>query len=144
MKINMIKNAGGTLAPADEEAAEQMLKISNGSFNIIDVKLNQNYQLHKKIFAFFKFCAQYYYGDIDVTKDQVDLTRRKITMSAGYVKQIFLPDGVRFELTPLSIKYEKLTPEDRQDFYNKIINAALKNVFGNCGPDVENQLMSFL
>lgn len=143
MKVNMIKQPGGLLVPADEEAEQQLLTIKNHSHYTVDIKLNQSYKLHCKIFAFFKFCAQHYYGDKDVTKDQVELTRSKITMSAGYVKQIFLPDGVRFELKPVSISYGKMKPEEKVIFYKNIVNAAMKNVFHTTDENTFNQLMEY-
>ncbi len=144
MKVNMIKQPGGVLTPADEEAEQQMLKVKNHQLYTVDIKLNQNYMLHKKIFGFFKFCAQNYYGDRDVTQDQVEFTRKKVTMAAGYYKQIFYPDGKRFELIPKSISYEKLSPEERGEFYKKIVNAAMKNVFHKADEETFNRLMNYL
>ena len=143
MIVNMIKVAGGAFLPADEEAESQLQKIKNCSHYSVDIKLNHNYKLLQKIHVFFKFCAQHYYGDTDVAPEQIKLTRDKLTMSAGYVRQVFLPDGIRFELYPMSISYAKMTPEERGDFYNKIVNSALKNVFHTSDENTFNQLMSF-
>ncbi len=111
MKVNMIKQPGGLFSPSDEETVDQLKLLENSVHYEVTIKLNQNYELHKKIFAFFKYCTQYYYGQKDVTKEQVELTRGKLTMTAGYVTQVFLPDGKRFELTPKSICYEKMPPD---------------------------------
>lgn len=143
MKVNMIKNAGGLFSPADEEAEQQLLALKNCDHYSVEIKLNHNYRLHKKIFAFFKFCTQNYYGDIEVTNDQVDFTRKKITISAGYVKQVFYPDGVSFELVPLSISYASMKPEDRQVYYRKIVNSAMKNIFHSADENTFNQLMNY-
>lgn len=143
MKINMVKNLGGLFSPADEEAEEQLKKLKNAEAYKVDITVNQNYKLHKKMFAFFKYCTQFYYGDINVTNDQIELTRSKLIMSAGYVKQIFYPDGLRFELKPMSLKYEKMTPEARSDCYKKIVDSALKNVFHSANESEYNKLMSF-
>lgn len=143
MKVNMIKNAGGLFSPADEEAEDQLRKIKNCDHYSVDIKLNHNYKLLQKIHVFFKFCAQNYYGDVDVTKEQIELTRSKITMSAGYVKQVFLPDGIRFELYPMSISYAKMKPDERQACYKKIVTSALKNVFHSADENTFNKLMGF-
>ena len=143
MKVNMVKTSGGFLVPADEEAKEFCDKIKNDKVYSCDIKVNQNYKLHKKMFAFFKFCAQHYYGDTEVTADQVEFTRKKLIMSAGYVKQIFYPDGVRFELEPMSLKYEKMTPEERQECYKKIVTSATKRVFHSADDGIYERLMSF-
>ena len=143
VKVNMIKVAGGTLLPADELAEEQMQKIKNCSHYTVDIKLNHNYKLLQKIHVFFKFCAQHYFGDKDVTADQIKLTRDKITMAAGYVKQVFLPDGERFELYPMSISYAKMTPEERVVCYVALTNAAMRHVFHTADENTFNRLISF-
>ena len=139
----MVKNPGGLFSPADEEAEDQLKKLKNSQVYKVDITLNQNYKLHKKMFAFFKYCTQFYYGDMNVTNDQIDFTRAKLTMSAGYFKQVFYPDGKRFELKPKSISYEKMAPEDRSVFYNNLINSALKNVFHSADESEYNKLISF-
>ena len=139
----MVKLAGGAMLPADEQAESKLQKLKNCDHYSVDIKLNHNYKLMQKIHVFFKFCAQHYYGDINVTADQILLTREKITMSAGYVKQVFLPDGQRFELKPLSISYAKMTPDERSDCYQRLVTAALKNVFHSADNNAFNQLMSF-
>ena len=143
MKVTMCKNPGGLFSPSDEFVEEQLRSLKNFEHYEVLIKLDQNYELHKKIFAFFTYCTQFYYGDINVTKDQVELTREKLTMLAGYVVQTFLPDGVRFELKPKSISYAKMPPEERTVFYSNLINAALKNVFHTADEDEYNKLMSF-
>ena len=143
MKVNMIKLPGGIFSPADEEAEAKLLRVKNCDTYTVNIALNHNYKLLQKIHVFFKFCTQHYFGDIDPTTDQIDLTRKKITMSAGYVKQVFLPDGKRFELVPMSISYEKMLPEERAVCYEKLVSSALKNVFHNADDNTFNQLMSF-
>ena len=139
----MVKNAGGLLSPADEEAEEQMKKLKNCDHYSVDVKLNQNYRLHKKMFAFFKYCAQHYYGDTDVDADQVDYTRRQLLIASGYTKTMVDPNSGFIEVTAKSMSYEKMTPEDRPSCYKKIVNAALVNVFHSADESVYNKLMSF-
>ena len=143
MKVSIKKNPGGLLSPADEVAEEQLKALKNNEYYIADIKLYQNYRLHKKVWAFFNYCTQFYYGDKNVTRGQVELTRRKLTMFAGYVKQEFLPDGKRFELVPVSISYEKMNPEDRGVFYNNLVNAALEKVFHTADESEYNKLMGF-
>ena len=139
----MKKNPGGLLSPADEIAEEQLKALKNNEYYIADIKLYQNYRLHKKVFAFFTYCTQFYYGDENVTKLQVELTRKKLTMSAGYVKQVFFPDGIRFELVPESISYEKMNPEEKGVFYKNLVDAALRNVFHTADESEYNKLMGF-
>lgn len=139
----MVKVSGGALLPADETAEQAMQKVKSCDHYEVDIKLNHNYKLLQKIHVFFKFCAQHYYGDINVTAAQIKLTRDKVTMSAGYVSQVFLPDGKRFEFYPVSISYAKMSPEDRAECYGKLVTAALKNVFHTADENTFNQLMGF-
>jgi hypothetical protein len=143
MKVDMIKFAGGVLAPANEEAIQALLAVKNDEHYTVNITLNHNYKLLQKIHVFFKFCAQHYYGDKGVTSSQIKLTRDKVTMAAGYADQVFLPDGKRFTLYPKSISYAKMSPDDRQECYNKLVNAALKNVFHTADENTFNQLMGF-
>ena len=135
----------GRVYPADHQAAEQWKKLKPGVLEL-DFKQSQNIKLHRKIFALSKFCASYYYGtqESDLTQDQIDLVRRKLTLLSGYYRRVFLSDGVRFELIPQSISYAKMSPEDRETFYNKMIDAAIKNVFqGEADSEIINRLTGF-
>ena len=144
MKINLIKTANNKFWPADEEAELKLKKLKKGDVYVVDVKVNHNYELHKKIFGFFAFCTRYYYGDVDAAKCeyQLDRLRKKLTIAAGYNKQVFNRDGIHFEIVALSLKYESMPDEDRQVFYKRITQAALDNVFNN-GAD-ENTLNELL
>jgi len=146
VKINVIKTANGKLWAADELAQEQISKLENGGEYECDIKLNQNAKLHRKIFGFFKFCTIHYYGDEEAAKDQyqLDYVRKKLTVIAGYCKQMWTRDGSAFELVPLSLKYESMTPEDRVEFYKKIVDAALKRVFDRTtDEEILNELVTW-
>ncbi len=60
MKVNVVKTANGKLWPAEQEDEEKLINMKVAEVYEVDIKVNQNYQLHKKIFAFFKFCTQHY------------------------------------------------------------------------------------
>ena len=146
MKINLIKTADGSFIACDEESQAKMSKFKVGVVHSHDVKVNQNYRLHQKIFGFFGFCCNYWYGDIEASKDKLklDLTREELTVTAGYFEQKFYPDGKSFKVVAKSISYASMPDEDRQEFYRKITQAALDNIFNN-GPDENtlNQLLSW-
>jgi hypothetical protein len=146
VKINLIKTANGKLWPADEEAECKLLKLKSADIYIADIKVNQNYELHKKIFGFFAFCCNYHYGDMEASKDvyQLDTHRKKLTIAAGYYRQVFEPNGVDFEVVALSLKYDSMPDDERQNFYKRITQAALDNVFNN-GADENtiNQLLGW-
>lgn len=130
MKVHMTKHPGGTLIPANEEAAAQMVKVENGEHEI-SITLKQNGRLHRKIWGFFAFCARHYYGDNEAHKDeyQIAYVRKHLTIIAGYTKQVWNREGTKFEVVPLSLSYEKMDPEIRAKFYSRIVNAALERVF---------------
>jgi len=142
-EYTLIKMAGGIFAPADDVEAEELKRLKTGKAFRCKITEIQNYELLQKIWVFFKFCAQYYYGDENVTKHQIQLTKDKLTMSAGYVRQEFLPDGLRFELYPKSISYGKMKPEEREIFYTAVTNAAMRNIFTGCDEATINRLHSF-
>ena len=144
MKISVIKTGNNKFWPADEEAELKITKLKKGDVYTADIKVNHNYELHKKIFGFFGFCTNYKYGDINAGKNKyyLDKVRKDLTISAGYYKQVFEPDGVSFEVVALSIKYESMPDDERQVFYKRITQAALDNVFNN-GAD-ENTLNQLL
>ena len=131
MKVAVIKTANGKLWAADDVAQEQISKLSNGEEYECDIKLKQNSKLHRKIFGFFSFCTQHYYGDIEAHKDeyQREYVRKQLTILAGYKKAIYNRDGTSFEVVPLSLSYNKMPQEVRADFYKRIVDAALKRVF---------------
>lgn len=134
------------MLPADSESQNKLSNMKVGEFYSCDIKLNQNYRLHKKIFGFFAFCCDHYYGDKEAHKDEykLDYVRRKLTVIAGYFRQVWSRDGSNFELIPLSLSYEKMPPEERAVFYKKITDAALKRVFDkNTDENVINQLLSW-
>lgn len=146
MKVNFVKCAGGTLVPADEAQVEKLTKLGNGEEYEVDIKLKQNGKLHRKIFVFFSFCTNHYYGDSEAYKDEYKLkyVRNKLTVIAGYYRQEWDRDGLTFELIPLSLEYDKMPPEERSDFYKRIINAAIKRVFDRTTDEnTLNQLYNF-
>lgn len=146
MKVNFIKCAGGILVPADDAQLVKMNKLGNGEEYKVDIPLNQNGKLHRKLFLFFSFCTQHYYGDSEAHKDeyQLNYVRKNLTITAGYYRQMFSRDGDKFEIVPLSLSYEKMSPEERSDFYKRIINAAIKRVFDRTTDEnTLNQLYNF-
>jgi hypothetical protein len=83
---------------------------------------------------------------MEAYKDEYSVlyVRNKLTVIAGYFKQVYSRDGTSFELIPLSLKYESMEPEVRQEFYKKIVDAALNRVFDKTTDEnVLNQLRSW-
>ena len=142
MKIYVTKTATGALWAADEESVESIKSLKVGDTYSADIKLSQNYKLLQKVWVFFKYCAQVYYGYKDVSKEQVDLTKKKLLINSGYYKQVFLPDGKDFEIIPTSISYAKMSEEERRECYGKLVTSACANIFHNSDESIWNDLMS--
>lgn len=146
MKVNFIKQPGGAMMPASDADAEKSNKLNNFEQYQVDIPLKQNGKLHRKIFAFFAFCTRHYYGDSEAHKDeyQLNYVRKNLTITAGYYRQMWSRDGDKFEIVPLSLSYKKMSPEERSDFYKRIINAAIKRVFDRTTDEnTLNQLYNF-
>lgn len=145
MKINLIRTANNKFWPADEEAEMLVKKLKIGDVYIADIKVNHNYELHKKIMGFFAFCTRYYYGDMEAAKNkyQFDYVRSEITKIAGYVEQVPTRHG-QIKLVARSIAYENMSPEDKGDFYKRITDAALRGVFSTeTDQNILNQLIGW-
>ncbi len=145
MKISFIKQPGGTLTPSSEETVNKMAKLSNGIEYEVDIKVKQNGALHRKMFAFFSFCTNNYYGDSEAYKNkyQLDYVRGELTKIAGYSVQVFNREG-GFKIVPMSLEYEKMSPEDRSELYSRLIDAAIARVFNRTNDkNTLNQLYSF-
>ena len=141
----MTKHRGGALMPANDEAVDQMLRVENGDHEI-SITLKQNGRLHRKIWGFFAFCTRHYYGDNEAHKDeyQIDYVRKKLIIFAGYSKIMHTRDGNNFEVVALSLRYERMEPEDRAKLYSRLVNAALKRVFDRTtDQNVLNELMTW-
>ncbi len=146
MKVWLAKTANNKLWPCDELAESKLSKLSVGEELEWSVNTKQNGKLHRKIFGFFKFCTIHYYGDIEAGNNeyQLDYVRKELTVIAGYYERVFNRDGDKFKLMPLSLSYDKMTPEQRGDFYSRIIDAALKRVFDRTtDQNIINQLVSW-
>ena len=89
MIVPMIKNAGGVFCPADDMYLDKLKKLENGGLYEISLKKRNNPKLHRKLFAFFKFCFDHYSPDntemscADEVK-QFDHFRKRLTILAGF------------------------------------------------------------
>lgn len=145
MKINLIKTANNKMWPVDEEAEMLLTKLKKGDVYVADIKVNHNYELHKKIMGFFAFCTRYYYGDMDAAKNKYkfDYVRGELTKIAGYVEQVPNRNG-DIKIVPRSLAYESMLPEEKSDFYKRITDAALRAVFDKTtDQNILNQLMGW-
>ena len=63
MQLEMLKMAGGMLAPLDDMQAEALMKFKTGEQYQVEIKQVRNPAFHRKVFAFFKFCFDHWAAD---------------------------------------------------------------------------------
>ncbi len=144
MKITMLKFHGGQLSPANEMAAEALEKFRNGEQYQVEIKLTRNPQFHAKVFAFFNFCFEHWVSDKQFMSDsdQRDCFRKNLTVIAGFYDTYHTIAGdTRIEAK--SLAYASMTPEDFEACYKALIAAAIRTIFKDCGPEVEQRLIGF-
>jgi len=143
VKINLIKTGNEKFWPADEEAINDAKDLCIGEVYSFDVKLNHNYKLLQKIHVFFKYCAQHYFGDMEVKKNEIAYTKKNLLIAAGYCDTVVDPRTGYIEAIPHSISYGKMKEEDRRECYKRLVTAACKNVFHTADENTWNKLISF-
>ena len=148
MKLNFIKDQGGVLIPADDMVLDKMAKFKNGEVYSVDIKRTRNPAFHRKAFAFFGFCFEYWcanqagLGELDEHK-QSEVFRNNLTVFAGYYDEFFAIDGsVRVEAKSLS--FGSMEQAEFEACYSALINAAIKHVFQNTRDEqILNRLQGF-
>lgn len=144
MKIEMIKFAGGVLAPANDMELEKLTKFKNGEQYTCEIKLSRNPSFHRKVFSFFNFCFEHWGGGHEFHDEQLqfDKFRKDLTILAGFSHQVF---NIRSEmrLEAKSLAYGNMSQEEFEQCYNALIQAALKHIFKTDDENIYNQLLSY-
>lgn len=140
----MIKEAGGVFRPVNDMEYEKTVKFKTGEQYSVEIKLARNPAFHRKVFAFFNFCFEYWKGDNEFQSEskQFDIFRQHLTCLAGFYDQYSNIHGeVRIEAK--SLAFSSMNQEEFEECYNALIRAALKHVFLGADVGIENQLMNF-
>lgn len=148
MKINFVKQSGGLLVPADDSEAERMKRFKTGEQYEIEIKQSRNPAFHRKVFAFFGFCYEYWCANgtnWEMMSDdgQRDVFRKNLTVLAGYYDEfVSISGSVRIEAK--SLAYANMDQEEFERCYSALINAAIKHVFAETkDQNVINRLYAF-
>ena len=144
MKINFIKQPGGTLIPANDMESDKMTRFKTGELYEVDIKLTRNPGFHKKMFLFFNFCFNYWASDKEFIDEsgQFDNFRKELTIMAGYYDEYYNIHGdVRVEARSLS--YASMKPEVFESCYKALITAAMTNLFKGSDDSIYDQLAGF-
>lgn len=140
----MIKQPGGLLVPASDMELEKLNKFkTNGQYSV-EIKLSRNPDFHRKVFAFFNFCFEFWKGDNEFQSEtkQFDIFRKHLTCLAGFYEQYSNIHGeIRVEAKSLS--FSSMKQEEFEECYLALIRAALKHIFVGANVNIENQLMDF-
>lgn len=144
MKINMQKNHGGVLCPANDRDLERMNGFKNGEIYEVEIKKSRNPAFHRKVFAFFNFCFEFWSDETSFQCEagQFDLFRRNLTVLAGFKEIYYTIDG-RARVEAKSLAFANMEQEEFERCYSALINAAMKHIFRNTDEATYNRLASF-
>ncbi len=149
MKIPMIKNAGGVFCPADEMYLDKLKRFENGGLYEMEFKKTNNPKLHRKLFAFFKFCFEHYSSEnsevecVDEAK-QFNHFRKRLTILAGFFDEFINFDTGEIHKEAQSLKWDEMDDIERGECLSAVINAAIKYVFNDTKDEnILNQLYAF-
>ena len=144
MKIEMIKLAGGMFHPFNDMEQEKTVRFKTNELYTVEVKHARNYAYHKRVFAFLNFCFEHWQCDrefLDLPA-QFNRFRNQLTVLSGYYVELYNINGeVRVEAQ--SISYSGMDQTGFEQFYNALVNAALKHIFFTTDENTHNQLLSF-
>jgi len=144
MKIEMIKEAGGVFRPASDIEFDKTTKFKTGEQYQVEIKLTRNPKFHRKVFAFFNFCFEYWAGinQYQSESKQFDVFRNHLTVLAGFYDQFVSIHGdLRVEAKSLS--FSAMSQEEFEECYLALTRAAMKHVFKTADENTYNQLLSF-
>lgn len=143
MKIQILKQPGGTLIPASDLEAEKLAKFKTGEQYEIEIKLVRNPAFHRKVFAFFNFCFEHWAGDdIQCEAKQFDVFRSQLTCLAGYYDKFHKIDG-SLRIEARSLAFSSMSQEEFEKCYSGLINAAMKHIFMSSDQNTLDRLYSF-
>ena len=144
MIIEIIKLSGGTLVPASDIDAEKLAKFKTGEQYQIEIKQTRNPAFHRKVFAFFQFCFEHWQSqhEVQCLDKQFDSFRDQMLILAGYYDELYNLSGeVRLEAK--SLAYSSMSQEQFEQCYSALINVALKHIFTEDDPVIQDRLIGF-
>jgi len=141
-----MKLQGGVLIPASDRDEAKLTRFKTNEQYEIEIKLTRNPQFHKKVFSFLNFCYEHWDGDRvlghGTPEAQFDRFRKDLTILAGYYEQSIRLNGeIRTEAKSLS--FGNMKPEEFEEFYIAVTNAACKHIFHTTDEATYNKLIGF-
>lgn len=145
MKIEIFKQAGGVLIPASDTEAEKLTKFKTGEQYTIEIKRTRNPAFHRKVFAFFGYCFEFWASEREFISEskQRDIFRNHLTVLAGFYDEFYGIDG-RVRIEAKSLSYGSMSQAEFEECYSALINAAMRHIFkGVDDENIYNRLVSF-
>jgi len=145
MKINVMKMHSGILVPADDDGVDRMKRFKNNQAYTVDIKEFRNWEFHKKVFKFLRFCFAHWvseHSEIQDEEKQFQVFRDNMTVLAGYYDTYYKING-ETRVEARSISFDSMDQEEFEKYYSALINVALKHIFKTTDENTFNQLMSF-
>ena len=146
MKLTLTKHPG-VLIPSSDIDADKLAKLKNGEAYDIDGTVYRNPAFHRKVFAFFHFCFEHWSDENTVAqfmdkRAQFEFFRNQLTVLAGFRYECYTIEG-ELRLTPKSLAYGNMEPDEFESCYNALIQAAMKHIFKSADEATLNRLYSF-
>lgn len=135
----MIRQPGGTLAPATDEDAELLRKIKAGAAVRVEVKQVRNYKFLQKWFTLAKYAFDIWSETIEpmeykgqAVAPEFDRFRKDLIILCGHFNAVYNVRGeVRLEAK--SISFAGMTEETFEALYSKTIDVILAKILGGRG-----------
>lgn len=143
-----IKSPTGGLIPFADEDREKLAKIKTGSPVKVEVTQMRNPLFHKKFFSLVKFLFDIWSEGVprkrykgEEVQPSIERFRKDLTILAGYYTAHYNIRGeVRLEAE--SISFAKMSQEDFEALYSKVIDVALQKVLNR--PDLTSDRVRYL
>lgn len=134
-ELLLSKTAGGTLAPADQQAVDWIAKIKIGQIVRAEVTKPRNLKFHRKYFALLNFAfdawepqTKEYKGE--PVQKNFDQFRRDVTILAGYYEASYNLKG-EVRLTAKSISFASMDEDKFGKLYSATISVVLSRILTN-------------
>ena len=148
MQIDLVKHPGGVFSPASDSDLERLQRFKNGETYTAEIKLTRHPAHHRKAFAFFQFCFDYWAAEnagyeCSDEHTQKEEFRKNLTILAGFFDVVTTIRG-ETKVRAKSLAYSSMDGDEFARCYSALINAAIKHVFaGTTNPAILNRLQSF-
>ena len=120
MKLLLLNTSEG-LKPCYDEDYDNKKKLKLGVVYQVEIKKARNVEFHRKYFKLINLSWEYQNeGVVNHFKNNVDLFRKTVEMSAGHCDTIYSIPRNEWIETPKSISFDKMDEIEFQDLYDRV------------------------